>query len=300
MKRVCKSAALLFFFAATSADASVPAETTLSRTLKVDGVELHYLTAGKGPAVVLLHGYTQTSRMWRPFIPQLAEKFTVIAPDLPGIGDSSIPATGLDMKNSAIRIHALVKALGINKARVVGHDIGLMVAYAYAAQFPTETEKLVLVDAFLPGVAGWEDIYNNPGIWHFRFNGPTPEALVRGRERTYFDHFWNDFAADKAHSVPEADRVAFTAAYARPGRMRAGWAYFVSFQQAAKDFAQLAQHKLPMPVLALGGEKANGRALGEQTKLVADDSTIVVLKNCGHWVMEEQPKEAMEALTKFL
>jgi pimeloyl-ACP methyl ester carboxylesterase len=300
MKLTARLAVLLFVFVATSAEAAGPGETILSRSLKVDGVELHYLTAGHGPALVLLHGYTQTSLMWRPFIPELAAKFTVIAPDLPGIGDSSVPASGLDMKNSAIRIHALVKALGVQKARVVGHDIGLMVAYAYAAQFPAETEKLVLIDAFLPGVAGWEDIYNNPGIWHFRFNGPTPEALVQGRERTYFDYFWNDFAADKTHSVPDADRAAYTAAYSRPGRMRAGWAYFVSFQQAAKDFAQLAQTKLPMPVLAIGGEKANGTALGEQAKLVALNPTIVVLKNCGHWVMEEQPQQAMEVLTKFL
>src|SRR5207245_3359910 len=162
-------------------------------------------------------------------------------------------------------------------ASVVGHDIGLMVAYAYAAQFPAGVEKLVVMDAFLPGVGGWESVYNNPGIWHFRFNGPTPEALVRGRERTYFEHFWNDFAADKTHSIPEADRVAYTTAYARPGRMRAGWAaYFVSFQQAAKDFAELSQTKLTMPVLAIGGEKANGEVLGQRMKIVANDATMVV------------------------
>ena len=161
--------------------------TIAARDAEVDGVKLHYLTSGHGPAVILLHGYTQTSRMWRPIIPKLAEKFTVIAPDLPGIGDSAIPKDGLDMKNAAIRIHALAKSLGVTKARVVGHDIGLMVAYAYAAQFPAETEKLVVMDAFLPGVAGWESVYNNPGIWHFRFNGPTPEALVKGRERIYFE-----------------------------------------------------------------------------------------------------------------
>ena len=271
-----------------------------SRTADVEGVKLHYLTAGHGPAVILLHGYTQTSRMWKRLIPLLAEQFTVIAPDLPGIGDSEIPADGLDMKTAAIRIHTLAKSLGIGKARVVGHDIGLMVAYAYAAQFPAETEKLVVMDAFLPGVAGWEDVYNNPGIWHFRFNGPTPEALVQGRERTYFEHFWNDFAADKTHSIPEADRVAYTAAYARPGRMRAGWAYFVSFQQAAKDFAELSQTKLTMPVLAIGGEKANGALLGEQMKIVASDARVVVLKNTGHWVVEEQPKETTDVLMKFL
>jgi pimeloyl-ACP methyl ester carboxylesterase len=270
------------------------------RTAKVDGVTLQYLSAGNGPAVILLHGYTQTSHMWKPIIPLLAKRFTVIAPDLPGIGDSEVPPDGLDMKTAAVRIHALVKSLGIEKACVVGHDIGLMVAYAYASQFPKDTEKLVVMDAFLPGVAGWEDVYNNAGIWHFRFNGATPEALVLGRERIYFEHFWNDFAADKNRSLSEADRVAYTAAYARPGRMRAGWAYFVSFQQAAKDFAELSKVKLTMPVLAIGGEKANGALLGEQMKLVATDATTVVLKDTGHWVLEERPKETAEALVKFL
>src|SRR6266568_1217378 len=279
---------------------SNPDKTILSGAAKIDGVKLHYLTAGRGAPLILLHGYTETSRMWRPIIPILAKRFTAIAPDLPGIGDSAIPAKGLDMKTSAVRMHGLARSLGVEKAKVVGHDIGLMVAYAYAAQFPAEVEKLVVMDAFLPGVGEWEAIYNNPGFWHFRFNGPTPEALVEGRERIYFEHFWNDFAADKTHSIPEADRKAYTAAYSRPGRMRAGWAYFVSFQQAAKDFAQLSQTKLTMPVLVIGGEKALGNALAQQMKLVASNVTIVVLKNTGHWVLEENPKETTEALQKFL
>jgi pimeloyl-ACP methyl ester carboxylesterase len=270
------------------------------RTAVVDGLKLQYLTAGHGPALVLLHGYAETSRMWRPLMPRLAAHFTVIAPDLPGIGDSDIPEDGLDMTRAGARIHSLVKSLGVEKATVIGHDIGLMVAYAYAAQFPAETEKLVLMDAFLPGVPGWEEIYNNPAIWHFRFNGPTPEALVKGRERTYFEHFWNDFAADGTKSIPEADRVAYTAAYARPGRMRAAWAYFVSFQQAAQDFAQLAQTKLTMPVLGIGGEKANGDSLGKQVKLIATNASVVVLPNTGHWVLEERSEETMAALARFL
>jgi pimeloyl-ACP methyl ester carboxylesterase len=275
-------------------------EAIASRSSKIDGANIHYMTAGQGPALILLHGYAETSLMWKPIIPSLAKRFTVIAPDLPGIGDSDIPSSGLDMKSAAIRIHDLVKSLGVQKAEVVGHDIGLMVAYAYAAQFPAEVTKLVLMDAFLPGVPGWEAIYNNPHIWHFRFNGPTPEALVQGRERTYFDYFWNDFAADKTHSIPEEARQAYAAAYARPGRMHAGWAYFVSFLQAAKDFAQLSQTKLTMPVLSIGGDKANGVALGQQVKLVATDATVIVLKNTGHWLMEEQPKETSAALENFL
>jgi pimeloyl-ACP methyl ester carboxylesterase len=292
---------LLFSFGLSiKVKADAPEDTIASRTAKVDGANMHYLTAGHGTTLILLHGYAETSLMWKPIIPALAKRFTVIAPDLPGIGDSDIPADGLDMKSAAIRIRDLAKSLGVQKAEVVGHDIGLMVAYAYAAQFPTEVTKLVLMDAFLPGVAGWEQVYNNPAIWHFRFNGPTPEALVKGRERTYFDYFWNDFAADKDHSIPEPARQAYAAAYARPGRMHAGWAYFVSFLQAAKDFGQLSQTKLTMPVLSIGGEKSLGEALGQQVKLVATEATVIVLKNTGHWILEENPKETTAALEKFL
>jgi pimeloyl-ACP methyl ester carboxylesterase len=285
---------------ATTVRGEAQTETIASRTAEIDGVKLHYLTTGHGTPLILLHGYAETSLMWKPIIPALAVRFTVIAPDLPGIGDSDIPADGLDMKSAAVRIHDLAKSLGVQKTEVVGHDIGLMVAYAYAAQFPAEVTKLVLMDAFLPGVPGWEAVYNNPNIWHFRFNGPTPEALVQGRERTYFDYFWNDFAADKTHSIPEADRQAYAAAYSRPGRMHAGWAYFVSFLQAARDFAQLSQTKLTMPVLSIGGDKSLGEALGQQARLVATDVTVIVLKNAGHWILEEQPKETTEALQKFL
>ena len=271
-----------------------------SRVAKIEGKRIHYLTAGQGPALLLLHGYTQTSRMWRPLIEKLKEKFTVFAPDLPGIGDSDIPKNGADMKTAAIRIHALAKTLGITSARVVGHDIGLMVAYAYAAQFPTEVEKLVVMDAFLPGVAGWELAYNNDNLWHFRFHGPTPEALVKGREKIYFAYFWNDLAADKRRSLSTADRNAYVAAYSRPGRMRAGWAYFAAWPETAKDFAELAKTRLTMPVLSIAGEKASAAILGPQMKLVATTVNTVELKGTGHWLMEERPEETMEALIAFL
>src|SRR6195256_5758596 len=290
----------LFLSTTFSTRAYAVGETIASRTAEIDGVKLHYLTAGKGPALILLHGYAETSLMWKPIMPALAERFSVIAPDLPGIGDSAIPDNGLDMKSAATLIHELARSLGIQKAEVVGHDIGLMVAYAYAAQFPTEVQKLVLMDAFLPGVGDWASIYNSPDYWHFRFHGSTPEALVQGRERIYFEHYWNDFAADKTRSLPEADRAAYAAAYARPGRMKAGWAYFTAFPQTAKDFVQLSQTKLTMPVLSIGGEKSLGEVLGQQMKLVATDVTVIVLKNAGHWILEEQPKETTDALAKFL
>ena len=271
-----------------------------SRSAEVDGMKLHYLLSGRGPYVILLHGYTQTSHMWRPLIPKLADKFTVIAPDLPGIGDSAIPKDGLDMKTAAIRIHALAKSLGVPEARVVGHDIGLMVAYAYAAQFSSEVEKLVVMDAFLPGVPGWELAYDNPNMWHFRFHGPTPEALVAGREQIYFGYFWNDLAADKARSLSAADREVYVAAYSRPGRMRAGWAYFASWPDTANDFAQMAQRKLTMPVLSIAGENASAAILGPQMKLVATDVIVTNLKSTGHWLMEERPEDTKRAIVAFL
>jgi pimeloyl-ACP methyl ester carboxylesterase len=295
------SASIIFLLLACfMAQANAATEAIASKTAEVDGVKLHYLIAGSGPTVILLHGYTQTSRMWRPLFPRLVDKFTVIAPDLPGIGDSDIPKNGLDMKNAAIRIHALVQSLHVERARIVGHDIGLMVAYAYAAMYPSEVEKLVVMDAFLPGVQGWEAYYNNSNLWHFRFHGAYPEALVQGREKIYFAYFWNELAADENHSLPESDRQAYVAAYSRPGRMRAGWAYFAAWPQTAKDFAEFAKTKLTIPVLAIAGEKASAGTLFPQMRLVANDVSVVELKDTGHWLMEERPKETMDALVKLL
>lgn len=257
-------------------------------------------TGGNGPAVLLLHGYAEDSRMWKPLAQSLVPRFTVIAPDLPGIGNSSIPASGINMVDSARRIHEAIHTLGYDDVRVVGHDIGLMVAYAYAALYASEVNRLTLMDAFLPGVEGWEPIFNSPGTWHFRFYGPTPLALVEGRERTYFEHFWNDFAADKTRSIPEEQRRAYAAAYARPGRMAAGFAYFESFLETAGEFSKFASTHLRMPLLSIGGEKSLGVALGEQAKLVAENAAVVVIESAGHWIMEEQPQQTMAAITEFL
>jgi pimeloyl-ACP methyl ester carboxylesterase len=269
-------------------------------TVPVDGCTVSATVGGKGPTVLLLHGYAETAQMWKPLAVALAPRFTVVAIDLPGIGDSSIPASGIDMTTSAKRIHQAVHKLGYERARVVGHDIGLMVAYAYAALYPSEVETLTLMDAFLPGIGAWRDIFDAPDPWHFRFYGHTPELLVKGRERTYFEHFWNDFAADPTHSIPEAERQAYARAYARPGRMAAGFAYFASFLKTADEFAEFGKSRLPMPVTSIGGEKANGNALGEQMKLISANPTVVIIKGAGHWIMEEKPEETMAAVTRAL
>jgi pimeloyl-ACP methyl ester carboxylesterase len=238
--------------------------------------------------------------MWLPLMPLLAVNHTVVVPDLRGAGESSKPESGYDKKNMAVDIHDLATSLGFNRAGMVGHDIGLMVAYAYAAQFPQATERLVLMDAFLPGIGNWKDVWLMRDLWHFHFYGKTPLGLVMGRERIYFEHFWNDFAADPNHSVPEADRRLYAKAYAKPGGMRAGFEYFRNFEQDAKDFAQLSATPLPMPVLVLTGEKASGTFLIEQARLVATHVQGQVVKGSGHWLMEEAPQTVIPALVAFL
>jgi pimeloyl-ACP methyl ester carboxylesterase len=238
--------------------------------------------------------------MWRPLIPQLAKTHTVIAPDLRGFGQSSKPSGGYYKKTMAQDIHALATSLGIRRAAVVGHDIGLMVAYAYAAQYPAEVDRIVLMDAFLPGVGDWKNVWLLRDLWHFHFYGETPLKLVAGRERIYFEHFWNDFAADPKHSVPEADRRFYARSYAQPGAMRAGFEVFRSFEQDAKDFAQFAETKLTMPMLVLTGEKASGEFLIEQARLVDTNVNGVVIKGKGHWLMDEAPSEVIPRLVAFI
>ena len=216
-----------------------------SRFAEVNGTKLHYLVAGQGEPVLLLHGYAQTSHMWRPLIAELARTHTVIAPDLRGFGQSAKPDSGYDKKiPGAGRARADGARSATSAYGVAGHDIGLMVAYAYAAQYPAEVTRIALMDAFLPGVGDWTTVWLLRDLWHFHFYGKTPLALVEGRERIYFEHFWNDFAADPAKSVSEADRQFYATAYAQPGAMRAGFEVFRAFEQDAKDFAGFAKTKL--------------------------------------------------------
>jgi pimeloyl-ACP methyl ester carboxylesterase len=271
-----------------------------SRFANVNGVRLHYLAAGAGDPVVLLHGYAETSHMWRPLMAELANTHTVIAPDLRGAGQSSTPDAGYTKAEMAQDIHALTRKLGFERIRIVGHDIGLMVAYAYAAQYASEVDRIALMDAFLPGIGNWRDVWLMRDLWHFHFYGKTPLALVHGRERIYFEHFWNDFARDPAHSVPERDRRIYTKAYARRGGMRAGFEYFRAFEKDAEDFARLAKTPLAMPMLVLSGEKASGDFLIQQGRLVATNVEGVLVRNSGHWLMEEAPDQVIPKLVEFL
>lgn len=269
------------------------------------GVSIHYTEGGKGDPVMLVHGFGETSRMWRPLMPELAKHFTVIVPDLPGLsGSSALPSGNYDMKSVARHLHSLVHRLGFTRISLVGHDIGLMTVYAYAAQYPDEVKRLILMDAPIPGIGQiWPQIFNNPALWHFHFpNSPIALKLVKGRERTFLDHFWISFSGNPEHvAIPESERRAYSRIYARPGAMAAALGYFKGFPRDAVDNAQfLKRGQLPMPTLTIEGEKGMGGALETQAKQAAVNVRSIVLKGAGHWIMEERPAEVHSAIVDFL
>lgn len=299
MPRATRWLLLLFVFAVVST-APLFAQTVQNRFATVNGVRLHYLEAGTCSPIILLHGFGETSHMWLPLIPKLAVNHTVIAPDLRGSGESGVPDSGYNKVTMARDIHALVQMRGWTSVRIVGHDIGLMAAYAYAALYPRETERVVLMDAFIPGVGNWQSVWLLRDLWHFHFYGKTPLALVRGRERIYLEHFWNDFAADPTHSIPERDRRLYAGTYARPRHVWAGMEWFRAFEQDGKELGELAKTPVTMPMLVLSGEKAGGQFLIEQGRLVDTNVEGVVVTGSGHWLMEEAPDQVIPALVKFL
>jgi pimeloyl-ACP methyl ester carboxylesterase len=273
-----------------------------SLTADVNGVRIHYLKAGTGKTpLVLLHGFGDTSRMWIPLFADFSKDYTVIAPDLRGLGDSSRPASSYDKKTAAVDIHELIKSLGYERINLVGHDIGLMVAYAYAAQYPNEVSKLALLEAPIPGVGDvWEKIYNDPRLWHFHFvDSQMSLDLVKGREGIFLSHFWDEMSAHP-RAFSDSDRQMYAKAYAQDGAMRAAFEYFKAFdRQDAADNRKFAAQKLPMPVMVITGDKSMGDVLEVQARMVADNVTAIKLNDTGHWLMEERPAETKAALRKF-
>ncbi|MHC8362418.1 alpha/beta fold hydrolase [Pseudomonas sp. LS2P72] len=267
--------------------------------IPVEGVTLHVRVGGKGPAVVLLHGFGDTGDMWAPLAADLAKDHTVVVPDLRGMGLSSIPDSGYDKKTQAGDIRALLAALGIEHSVVIGHDIGTMVAFAYASRYPQLTDRLVVMDAPVPGIPPWNDIVRSPMLWHFDFGGPDAERLVAGRERIYLDRFWNEFAGDPT-KVDEATRQHYAKLYSRPGAMRAAFAQFRSIRQDAVDNEASMATRLTMPVLAVGGEKSFAENEAIVMRNAADTVTQVVIPGAGHWLMEEAPTQTIRAIREFI
>ena len=271
-----------------------------TQEIETNGVTLHARVGGKGPAVVLLHGYGETGDMWAPLATALMHDHTVIVPDLRGMGLSSHPAGGYDKKTQGEDISGLLDALHIDKVELVTHDIGNMVGYAFAAEHPDRVTKFALLDAPLPGVGPWEEILKNPLLWHFRFGGPDMERLVKGRERIYLDRFWNEFSADPK-KFDEASREHYARLYARPGAMHSGFEQFKAFDQDAIDNkAFLTKGMLIMPVLAVGGEKSFGPMMATVMRFAATNVQQAVIPHSGHWLMEENPADTIKLLKDFL
>jgi len=271
-----------------------------SRDITTNGATLHVRVGGQGPAVVLLHGYGETGDMWIPLAKDLVRDHTVVIPDLRGLGLSSKPAAGFDKKTQAGDVAGVMDTLGISRADLVAHDIGNMVGFAFAAQFPQRVSTLTLIDAPIPGVGPWEEILKNPLLWHFRFGGPDMERLVAGRERIYLDRFWNEFSANPAR-FSEASRQHYAALYARPGAMHSGFAQFAAFDQDAVDNkAFLEKGQLSMPVFAIGGEKSFGPMMATVMRFAATNVKQGVVPDSGHWIMEENPTATVAMVRDFL
>jgi len=271
-----------------------------TQNITTNGTTIFVRSAGSGPAVVLVHGYGDTGDMWVPLAIDLARDHTVVIPDLRGLGLSSKPTGGYDKKTQAGDIAGVLDALKIKRASVVAHDIGNMVTFAFAAQYPECVNRLVFIDAPIPGLGPWEEILKSPMLWHFRFGGPDMERLVQGRERIYLDRFWNDFAASPT-GVSEAAREHYAKLYALPGAMHAGFAQFAAFDQDAIDNrASLAKGKLNIPVLALGGEKSFGTTM---VAVAEGGFTTVqggVIPKSGHWIMDENPTDTVKMVRAYL
>lgn len=272
-----------------------------TREIKANGVTIHVRIGGSGPAVVLIHGFGETGDMWAPLAASLVRNHTVIVPDLRGMGRSSTPAGGFSKMNQATDIAALMDALKVVRSDVVAHDIGNMVAFAFAEKYPGRIAKLVVIDAPIPGIGPWDEIAKSPATWHFRFGGPDMERLVKERERVYLDRFWNEFSADPARFT-ERSRRHYAALYALPGAMHSAFEQYRAFDQDARDNRAwvIAHGKLAMPVLALGAERGLGVQMADIMRAAAANVTAELIPNSGHWVMQENPIATARLVQAFI
>ncbi|HEV7448760.1 MAG TPA: alpha/beta hydrolase [Steroidobacteraceae bacterium] len=272
-----------------------------TQMVPTNGTNLYVRVGGKGPAVVLLHGFGDTGDMWAPLAIALVKDHTVIVPDLRGMGMSDHPDTGYTKKNQAVDIAGVMDALKVPKADLVTHDIGNMVGYALAAQYPARVTRWVIIDAPLPGIGHWDDIIRSPMLWHFNFRGPDEERLVQGRERIYLDRFYNELSADPK-GIDEDTRQHYAALYARPHAIHDAFEQFGAFTQDAVDNKALLAKggKLTMPVFAVGAEKSFGKGMADELRFTASNVTGGIVPNSGHWIMEENPQATIKLVTDFL
>ena len=271
-----------------------------TQEIATNGTMLHVRVGGSGPAVILLHGFGDTGDMWAPIAAKLVTAHTVIVPDLRGMGLSAHPDSGYTKANEARDIAGVMDALKVDKAQLVTHDIGNMVGYALAAQFPARITRWVVIDAPLPGVGNWAAQLSNPKTWHFNFYGPDEERLVAGRERIYLDRFYDELSAHPER-IDEATRAHYAGLYARPHAMHDAFEQFKAFPQDGVDNRGFrAKGKLTIPVLALGGEKSYGLKMKTELDDVAGNVQGGVIPQSGHWIMEENPQATTKLVLDFL
>jgi pimeloyl-ACP methyl ester carboxylesterase len=264
----------------------------------VNNVKIHYVIGGKGEPLLLIHGFGQNWYMWNRLLPELSKHFTVIAPDMRGIGESGKPAGGYDKKNMAVDMHELMKKLGFKHINLAGHDIGLMVAYAYAAQFPADVKKIALLDALLPGIEPvWSQV-RAQAWWFGFFAQPHSGELVAGKVGLFFTDFWPTVGYQK-NAFTGVERNEFIRAYSVPGATTGAFLWFGKFNQDAKDNVGLAKKKLPMPLLAMGADHSAGSYLAAHCRLVATDVHEVIIKDAGHWIVQEQTAQVKKGLLDF-
>jgi pimeloyl-ACP methyl ester carboxylesterase len=277
---------------------AAPPANFKSNTVLVNGVKIHYVIGGKGEPLVLVHGFGQNWYMWNRLLPELSKHFLIIAPDLRGVGESEKPAGGYDKKTMAKDIHELVVKLGYHNINLAGHDIGLMVAYAYAAQFPTEVKKLALMDALLPGIEPvWTD-FSSRAWWFGFFSRPVASELVDGKAGAFLKDFWPVVGhINNAFTKEETDE--FIRAYSTPGAIRGSFHWFAAFPQDAEDNHVFMKNKLPMPVLAMGAEYQSASFLAEHSKVVATNVTETKIMGAGHWIVQEKTDQVLKGLMDF-
>jgi pimeloyl-ACP methyl ester carboxylesterase len=272
-------------------------------TASVNGIQLHYVIGGQGEPVVLLHGWPETWYAWHKVMPALAKNYTVIAPDLRGIGDSSKPLTGYDGKTVAEDIHQLVGKLGFKTIFLVGHDIGVLIAYPYAAEHPAEVKKLAVWEAPIPGFAP----PGRPPLWWIPFHQTpdVPEALVQGKEMMYLSWFYHNLAYNPA-TITQADINEYVSHYSAPGGMRAGFEYYRAIPQDAIQNQNYSKTKITMPVLTLQGGyipvfggNVTMSSIEYGMKILAQNVTGITVPNSGHWIQEEQPVFLVKLLNNF-
>jgi pimeloyl-ACP methyl ester carboxylesterase len=275
-----------------------PPEGFKNQYAMVNGVNIHYVIGGKGEPLLLVHGFGQNWYMWNRLLPELSMHFTVIAPDLRGVGESGKPAGGYDKKNMAVDMHELMTKLGYQHINLAGHDIGMIVAYAYAAQFSGDVKKIAFMDALLPGIEPvWSQVKAH-AWWFGFFAKPHSGEIVSGKVGLFFADFWPTVGYHN-DAFTQAERNEFIRAYSVPGATTGAFHWFGEFSQDAIDDVEFMKNKLPMPLLAMGSEHFAGSFLADHSRLVASDVHEVIIKDSGHWMVQEQTAQVQKALLDF-